>query len=176
MSARVPWFERRWNFQFPVGIYPEVLERLRGTPARIEYLLKQWPVEILQRREREGTWSIQENIGHLLDLDRLHDGRIDDYQAGLTTLRAADVTNRATHQADHHAVSVSVLLSAFTRQRLTMVRRLEALDESLLARTAQHPRLQIPMRLVDMCVFTADHDDYHLARMVELARIAGARS
>jgi hypothetical protein len=29
------------------------------------------------------------------------------------------------------------------------------------------------MRLVDACVFFADHDDYHLARIRELQRLFG---
>ena len=41
----------------------------------------------------------------------------------------------------------------------------------MLARTALHLRLNIPMRLVDMILFQAEHDDYHLARSGELARL-----
>jgi len=37
-------------------------------------------------------------------------------------------------------------------------------------RTALHPRLQQPMRVLDMAFFTAEHDDHHLARMTELSR------
>jgi hypothetical protein len=39
-----------------------------------------------------------------------------------------------------------------------------------LSASAVHPRLQQPMRLVDMLYFVAEHDDHHLARMTALAR------
>jgi hypothetical protein len=37
-------------------------------------------------------------------------------------------------------------------------------------RTGIHPRLKQPMRLIDMCLFVAEHDDHHLMRMTVLAR------
>jgi hypothetical protein len=37
-------------------------------------------------------------------------------------------------------------------------------------RTALHPRLKRPMRLVDLCFFVAEHDDHHLATVTRLAR------
>jgi len=52
-----------------------------------------------------------------------------------------------------------------------MVERLDGFLSEMLARTALHPRLNIPMRLVDMIFFQAEHDDYHLARISELARL-----
>ena len=112
MSARVPWIERRWNFQFPVGCFPDILERLRGTPARAEDAVQGLDVHLLTRREREGTWSIQENVGHLLDLDGLWSGRLDDYLSGVETLRAADLSNRTTHEADHNDKEIGDLLVA----------------------------------------------------------------
>ena len=32
---RIKWAARRFDFSFPVEIHPELLERLRGTPARV---------------------------------------------------------------------------------------------------------------------------------------------
>jgi len=45
------------------------------------------------------------------------------------------------------------------------------LEPESFARVAIHPRLNIPMRLVDMLYFQAEHDDYHLARISELVRL-----
>ncbi len=56
------------------------------------------------------------------------------------------------------------------RPRAEFVRALEDWDESRLSDTAIHPRLNQPMRLIDMAVFVADHDDHHLARMTEILR------
>jgi hypothetical protein len=35
-------------------------------------------------------------------------------------------------------------------------------------RTGLHPRLNQPMRVIDLILFIAEHDDHHLARITEL--------
>jgi hypothetical protein len=37
---RTKWVEREFEFNLPVGVFPSVLERLRGTPARVEELTR----------------------------------------------------------------------------------------------------------------------------------------
>jgi hypothetical protein len=44
-------------------------------------------------------------------------------------------------------------------------------DSSILVRTAVHPRLGAPMRLIDHALFVADHDDHHLAAITELLTV-----
>ncbi len=39
-----------------------------------------------------------------------------------------------------------------------------------IGRSAHHPRLNRPMRILDLMVFAAEHDDHHLARISELLR------
>ena len=39
MSQATLWFERRFEFSFPVELYPNLCARLRGTPARLEEVL-----------------------------------------------------------------------------------------------------------------------------------------
>ncbi len=169
--SKLRWVERKFNFDFPLGLYPDIIERVRGTPARIEDRVRDVPASILTRR-RENTWSIQENIGHLLDLEELHLGRLDDYAAGARTLRAADMTNRATHEAGHNERALADLVGAFRRERGRFVERVEQLGETELARTAIHPRLGVSMRQIDCVYFCACHDDYHLARISELLRLS----
>ncbi|MHC4718524.1 MAG: DinB family protein, partial [Planctomycetota bacterium] len=64
MPNRVPWTKRSFNFDFPADLYPELIERLRGTPARAEEITRSLPADVLTRRDGD-TWSIQENLGHL---------------------------------------------------------------------------------------------------------------
>ena len=168
MATRILWTQRRFDFDFPVALYPELMERLRGTPARVEDRIQSFPADILTRRHGE-TWSIQENAGHLVDTEALFMGRLDDYDAGLATLRAADMTNRNTFDARHNDQSLVSIFLAFRRERSAIIACLERLAPDQFARTALHPRLNVPMRLVDMMLFHAEHDDYHLARMTELA-------
>jgi hypothetical protein len=172
---RIKWTDRRFNFDFPAGIYPEVIERMRGTPARLEELLDGVPPETLTA-QLEGRWSMQENAGHLLDLESLVSQRIDEYLAGHSALHAADISNRKTHDANHNAVAIDSILKAFRAARQEIVSRLESFDEETFGRSALHPRLNVPMRLVDMLFFQAEHDDYHLARISELKKVFTQRS
>jgi uncharacterized damage-inducible protein DinB len=166
---KIRWTDRTFRFDLPEALFPVVVERLRGTPARIEEKVRGLPSGLLTRRDG-GEWSIQEHIGHLLDLDELHSGRLDDFLAGAEVLRAADITNRSTWEAGYNDRRLTDLLAAFRRERGTLVARLDAWDPDLLSLTARHPRLQQPMRVIDMALFTAEHDDHHLARMTEMAR------
>jgi DinB superfamily len=166
---RIKWTDRRFNFDFPAGVYPEMIERIRGTPARLEDLLTGLSPETLTT-QADGRWSMQENAGHLLDLESLVDQRIDEYVSGNRALHAADMSNRKTFEASHNEVPVESILKAFRTARHGIVQRLEGFDADLFARAALHPRLNVQMRLVDMLFFQAEHDDYHLARISELKK------
>jgi uncharacterized damage-inducible protein DinB len=163
------WFQRKFTFEFPVEVYPNLRVRLRGTPARLEELTGDLSREQLTRKP-EDKWSIQENAGHLLDLEPLWLTRLDDFLRGAATLTEADLTNRKTHQARHNDHKLAEILSAFRSARQGMLDRLEALKADDFARVSCHPRLKTPMRLVDMLYFIAEHDDHHLACIWELRR------
>lgn len=167
MVQRTPWFERKFNFDFPVGVLPSIIERLRGVPARLEDRLSSIPAEILARRDGN-RWSMQEHAAHLLDLEELGIGRLDDFEQRLETLRAADLQNRKTYGANHNANSIENILNAFRTGREEFVRRLESYDEEFVRHTAIHPRLNQPMRVVDHAFFIAEHDDHHMAIITEL--------
>ena len=165
-----PWIQRRFHFDFPIGLFPSIVERLRGTPARLEEMLRPLPPRILTTRA-ENKWSIQEHVGHLFDLEELHEGRISDFLSGAKVLRAADMENRKTNEADHNSKPIERILQQFRESRERFVGRLELLSEAEIALVSLHPRLGQPMRLVDMAYFVAEHDDHHLARIRELSRL-----
>jgi uncharacterized damage-inducible protein DinB len=153
-------------------MFPPLLERLRGTPARIEDRIADLSGQTLVRRDG-GRWSIQENIGHLLDLEPLWYGRVDDLSGGKDVLRPADLENRKTHEADHNAASPLELTLAFRRARFQLVERLDGVDAGAVERSARHPRLDQPMRLIDLVFFVAEHDDHHLATITDLVHLFG---
>ena len=167
---RVKWIERRFNFDFPAGLYPEMIERLRGAPARLDEYLNSTPPQILTKQDG-GRWSIQENAGHLFDLDSLVARRVDEYVAGATVLHAADMSNKATHEHHYNDVPAATILQSFRQRRIEIVSRLESFDAGMFSRNAIHPRLNVGMRLVDMLFFQAEHDDYHLTRIHELIKL-----
>ena len=170
--SRIKWTDRKFNFSFPVELYPEMIERVRGTPVRLEEHVSSLSPDVLRRRDG-GRWSIQENAGHLMDLESLVCQRLDEYLANATELHAADMTNRKTYEAEHNEVDIATILGAFRDQRTQLVSQLDSLAPEVFARAAHHPRLNVPMRLVDMIYFQAEHDDFHLTRISELRRLFG---
>ena len=164
------WFERKFDFSSAQNIFPSIVERLRGTPARLEEKIKSLPSHILTIKY-EGTWSIAENIGHLIDLEPLWQGRLEDFISGKEELRPADLQNTKTHNANHNAKPISELLASFRAVRGETVAMLENVDEKIVFSTALHPRLKTPMRMMDSFLFTAEHDDHHLAQMTEIAKL-----
>ena len=169
MVELTKWIDRKFEFNFPVGVFPCILERLRGTPARIKELVRNIPEAGLTKRT-DGKWSIQENVGHLIEVEELHDGRIGDYLADNETLQPADMKNRRTFDADYNSQDIDTVIESFRTVRMNFLSRLEEQEEEVVARSAKHPRLKIHMRLIDMAFFAAEHDDYHLAVITRLAR------
>jgi uncharacterized damage-inducible protein DinB len=174
MSQVPVWFERKFEFSFPAELYPNLLARLRGTPARLEETLRGHPQihshDALIRKAEE-KWSTQEHAGHLLDLEPLWLARVEDYATTTDQLTAADLTNRKTDEAKHNARPPDEILSDFRKARERLLRRVGELDASRFARAIPHPRLKTPMRLADHLYFVAEHDDHHLARIWELLNI-----
>ncbi len=171
---KVKWFERSFNFSTDQNIFPSIIERLRGTPARLEERFKSIPTSILEIKP-DNTWSIKENLGHLTDLEPLWQGRLEDIIKGETELRPTDLANRKTDLADHNSKPLDVLLHNFRQIRAQTVLMLEGLDEETIFRSALHPRLKTPMRTMDLFLFVAEHDDHHLARITELYKLPGSK-
>jgi len=169
VAARRVWFDRKFALGLPAEAFPDLMERVRGTPARLEERVRGLDRDALVRRTGD-AWSIQENVGHLGDLEPLWAGRLDDFLSGLEQLRPADLQNRATHEALHNEASMGALLAAFRARRFETVARMEALSLRDLTRAALHPRLAQPMTIVDHFFFVAEHDDHHLAAIGELIR------
>ena len=111
-----------------------------------------------------------ENVGHLLDVVYLFLQRVEEVLAGQSVLCAADMSNRKTKEAEHNAKDIKTMLAALRKERSKLVTRLERLEEADWGKSALHPRLQQPMRIVDIALFQSEHDDYHLARIGELLR------
>jgi uncharacterized damage-inducible protein DinB len=165
--THTPWFERKFDSSFPVEQLPNLLARLRGTPSRLEDVLRGRSHQILIRKT-DGKWSAQEHAGHLLDLEPLWMARVADYVMGKHHLTVADLTNRKTDEANHNARPLEEILTHFraARERLLGV---DEFNPSLFtARVLVHPRLKTQMRLADHLYFVAEHDDHHLARIWEL--------
>ena len=169
MSSVPVWFERKFEFTFPVKQFSNLCVRLRGTPPRIEEMLRDVSREKLVRRAGD-KWSAQEHAGHLWDLEDLWLARVEDFASGGPQLTVADLKNRKTYEANHNARSVAEVLGGFRVARSKLMKRLDEIPPELFSRSMLHPRLKQPMRLVDHLYFAAEHDDHHLAKIWELIR------
>ena len=167
MTTPGRWFDRKFELGLGAEAAPELLGRLRLTPQRLADAVGGLPREVLTRKP-EGKWSIQENAGHLFDLETLWELRLDDYDAGAVESHAADLENRKTHQAGHNDREISAILASFSAARGRIVDRLARMTPAEFARTALHPRLRQPMAVTDLCFFVAEHDDHHLGTIHEL--------
>ena len=159
---RTLWTERIFSFDVPAGWLPNVLERLRGTYPRLVALTDQLSDDVLSFKEND-SWSIKEHIGHLADLEALHEGRVNDCMERKEDLRPADMSNQETEKAHHNDIDLESLLGSFREKREHFIASLLALDEDIHHHTAMHPRLHILMRPIDVAQFAAEHDDHHLA-------------
>lgn len=166
------WFERDFDFEFPAEKMPDITERLRCTPLRTQATVENLDESQLHFRESENTWSVKENVAHISDLEPLWIGRIEDILMRAETMRAADLTNATTFGADHHACSIEQVLARVSSKRADLLRLIESLDPVDWSMSSLHPRLEKPMRIVDLCLFIAEHDDYHLARISYLKKVS----
>ena len=167
MEQKVLWFDRQFNFDHLKGTFPSIYERLAGLMVRLEHKLTSIPEAQLSVRLNQ-KWSIEEHIGHLLDLEDLWIARMNDFLTEAELLTEADLENTKTHEANHNNTVLAELLAALHSKRnrlLDTCRQLESLAES---RTALHPRLLQPMRVIDLAYFVAEHDDHHLAAISEI--------
>jgi uncharacterized damage-inducible protein DinB len=172
MSEVPIWFDRKFDFSFPVELHPNLCARLRGTPARLDEAFHGHPHELLTGKP-QGKWSAQEHAGHLLDLEPLWLARVEDYVSSSAQLSVTDLQNRKTDAANYNARPLDQILSEFRAARNRLLERIGELGTSLFTRSIPHPRLKTPMRLVDHLYFVAEHDDHHLARIWELLNKPG---
>ena len=161
---RTKWFERQFPPIADNGLLPGILERLAGTPARLRAMV----AGVEPTSMMPAGWSPAKEIGHLVDLEPLWLRRVHEILEGAGALTAADLSNRATHEADHDRWPLSQLVDRFEPARRALVAALRGAGNTDLDRSARHPRLGTPMRLVDLAYFVAEHDDHHLARLREL--------
>jgi uncharacterized damage-inducible protein DinB len=172
LSRPPRWTSRTFPGGMPAAFAPNVWARLAGTPARLDAAAR-FASDLKLASALATGWSIADQFGHLGDLEPLWLGRLDDYDAGETTLRAADITNRATTLAGHGASSLIDLARRFAVRRRELLARTSVMSPAEWERSSLHPRLLTPMRVIDFMAFVAEHDDHHLAEIAWLMSQGG---
>ena len=174
MIQPIRWTQREFTFDQPIGVFPAVLERLRGTPARGAALVTGISEEILGTRVNQ-KWSVKEHLGHLVDLHALDETRLREFQDHVPVLSKADMSNSATEHGNHRETPIAEILEKMRVGRNALVDKLAAMTEEDVAVTAMHPRLHKSMRLLDWAYFVAEHDDHHLAYVTIAIRELSSR-
>lgn len=162
------WFDRKFNFDFSPDHYAAIYLQLKQAPVRLSPVLS----GLLEERlcfKPDGGWSIKEHIGHLSIMEPIWRIRFHDIQESKPVLTTADLTNAATTQANFNERSVSVLLDQLITERNTTLALMDDVNMLDATRTSLHPRLQQPMRMIDLAYFVAEHDDHHILRIREIA-------
>jgi uncharacterized damage-inducible protein DinB len=160
------WFERKFAPITDNGLLINIIERLDGTAARLADRISR--ISDAQNKPVNNGWSIKKEIGHLIDLEPLWFERALQIINNDTELKAADLTNRKTHEIDHDAKRMTDLVAEFSRSRQQLVDVLKNVKDEELDNSLVHPRLGTPMKIIDLAYFVAEHDDHHLVKITEL--------
>jgi uncharacterized damage-inducible protein DinB len=161
MIPQTAWTGRKFEFNLPVGVFPVIVERLRGAPVRLHAMLRNATNESLTQKTGD-KWSIFEQVNHLCNCEEIWRGRVEDI------LARKEIFERRTLKTELQSEPIEILLKKFSAARNKLINLVESMDEQTASLTINHPRLQRPIRLMDSLFSTAEHDDHHLAKIREL--------
>lgn len=165
---------KKWNeINFATGTefgkLPMILERLAGTPARIEDKIQRYPVQYLTEPPITG-WSVQEHIGHILLLEKVWTLRIKEILDKKTELSGNIITENEFADNKFNEQNAAELLASFRIKRERMCYKISEVSPEEAALSSMHPRLKQLMTITDLAFFVCEHDDYHLSKMSEILR------
>lgn len=161
------WFGRKFDFNFDAREYPAIYQRLQQAPDILANIILHIPDDILMHQPA-GKWSVKEHVGHLSILEPLWRTRIHDIIQKKAVLTATDLDNKKTTEAGFNDYTIAALLRKFEAERRITLSLLDSMNVPEQSNTSLHPRLEQPMRTIDILYFTAEHDDHHFAVIREL--------
>lgn len=164
---KAPWLQKQFVFNSDLKMLPLLIERLRGTHLRLlertDKLTEQQLTEKLNNK-----WSINEHIGHLLDLESLWEQRVIDYHNSAKFLTNADMENKKTEEANYNSKITKQIIAEFALKRQKLITDLEKLSDEQVFQKIHHQRLNVHMNAADTAYFIAEHDDHHIASITEI--------
>lgn len=169
MIQRQIWTDHKFQTGIDPGWAPNIMSRIMDTAQRLTYHCLQLTDDILSKKIGD-SWSIKEHIGHLIDLEGLHLNRLSQFSNLAEVLDTADMSNAKTYGSDHNHRDLDFLLTKFKRHRAHFIHQFQKMDDTSLLHQALHPRLKVPMRPVDLIFFMAEHDDHHIASILDLKK------
>jgi len=167
MNERQPWFEHKFNFGIDKGWTFNIMSRIKDCEIRIAHHCASLDENSLSSKIGK-KWSIKENIGHLIDLEPLWMNRFKQFENLLPELIAADMANKKTSNANHNDNTIGALLNEFRFERNKLIDTFNNLSENAQNHSSYHARLGVMMKPVDLLFFIAEHDNHHLASIIDL--------
>lgn len=161
--TELPWFERELIFGKPKALLPYYLERLAGTPVRLEEKVRGVSEDFLST-QFNNKWSIKQNIGHLAEVDEIALKRMDEISKSISPLSPAVFEPTRAYNAQ----PVVEILDYFRTTRRKNLEHYASLKDEDLSKASLHPRLKVLMTPVDLAWFDAEHDDHHLVKISEI--------
>lgn len=142
------------------------IEILKTTPAQYRQLVENLPAEELAKTYREGSWTIQQLVHHVADMQLLHFFRMKKAvtEPDYDTLTLVSMDSWAsTPDAQTAPVDDSLLVFEGVHRRYAYLAK--SLDESQLARTCYHPVRQRWFNQAQAIAMSAWHVQHHLAHI-----------
>lgn len=164
---RIKWFDRKFDFQFGMEVFPGLLERLEKSADKFREIISGIPEQELNCKP-DGKWSVKEHIGHLWVLELLWQKRFAEIKERKTEMSPADLNNTATNEALFNQYTIEKIINDFEQERQNTVRFLKNFNEADFQRSLYHPRLKQPMRIIDLMYFVAEHDEHHLESITQI--------
>src|SRR5690606_18584446 len=94
--------------------------------------------------------------------------RFIEIKATKTEMSPADLNNNATEKALFNQYNIGKILTDFERERQNTIRLLKSFKGKDFHHSLFHPRLNQPMRIIDLMYFVAEHDEHHLNQILKI--------
>ena len=167
MATQEKWINRSFIFNKSIDDFNELVLSLNQNAIFIKQITEDLDESLLSKSLNK-KWNIKENVGHLIDLEELHEKRLDEFIACVKVLTPADMRNLKTNEAGHNEKSISELTNLFIKGRKQFLNKVKTASKQTLTRKAFHGRLNKDMQLVDMLHFINEHDLHHIQTIKDI--------
>lgn len=140
------------------------ISKLAAFPTRLHAFVAPLTTTQLRFRPQDKEWSILENIGHLIDIDRLYVARVDMIITSERPHFAAFHPDDEVRAGNYHAQSLTELLTRYTALRHATVVRLRTVTNDELTRVGVHTRFG-EISIARLIEILANHDEVHYTQM-----------
>ncbi len=137
------------------------LDQLLTFPISLKAVIGKIDTRLLLERPQQ-KWSIQTHAGHLLTMESLWIGRLDDYFLERPALRPWNGTNADTEAAQFDLQNISQILDDLESIRTAHVNMIKQNLEILSPRNCLHESSGKQMSFLEHLQWIVDHDHKHL--------------